>query len=113
MDDVVAVQVRLNDGTSRYLMTWGRIQDPVDPGGLEEVIRGSLDGFALGGDPVSVALCPSLQDAAGAEYFFEALVAIARQPIPFGDGYAEWVREKDQRMRQGKDIWFLGGSRPT
>lgn len=31
MDDVVAVEVTLADGGLRYFVTWGRIQQTVDP----------------------------------------------------------------------------------
>ena len=31
MDDVVAVELGLGDGEPRYFLTWGRIQNAVDP----------------------------------------------------------------------------------
>ena len=110
MDDVVAARVRLTDGSSRYFMTWGRIQHAVDPMAVEQILWAALPGFALGGVPQSVQLCRSLQEAADSEFFFEALVSIAREPIPFGPSYQEWVAEKNQRMISGKDIWYLGAS---
>ena len=108
MEDVVAARVQLADGSTRYFVTWGRIQDPVDPTGLEEVLWAALSGFELGGVPESVQLCRSLQEAADAEFFYEALVAIARQPIPYGPGYGAWAEEKRREMLSGRDFWYAG-----
>jgi len=49
-----------------------------------------------------------LREAADSEYFYEALAAIARRPIPYGPEYQEWVASKKRRMKEGKDIWYLG-----
>lgn len=38
VEHVVAVEVALTDGGKRYFLTWGRIQDAVDPAPLCEVV---------------------------------------------------------------------------
>jgi len=112
VEDVVDARVRLRDGSSRYFMTWGRILDPVDPKGIERLIWSALGRFNLGGVPDSIDLCGSLQEAAQSEYFYEALLEIARESITFGPTHAEWVATKKERMVQGKEIWYLGASLP-
>jgi hypothetical protein len=38
MDDIVAVEIRLATGENRYFLTWGRIQDAVEPKPLAELV---------------------------------------------------------------------------
>jgi hypothetical protein len=64
--------------------------------------------FAIGGTAASARLCDSLQEARDAPYFFEAVIAFAHRPIPFGPGYEAWRRRLLRRMRDGKEICFLG-----
>jgi hypothetical protein len=45
MEDVVAVRVDLVTGESRYFMTWGRIQDVVDPEPLEALVMRHASGY--------------------------------------------------------------------
>jgi hypothetical protein len=37
MDDWVALEVKTDSGRSGFFVTWGGIQDAVDPGPLEEL----------------------------------------------------------------------------
>jgi hypothetical protein len=60
VDDIVAVAVRLEDGTERFFMTWGRIQDPVDPAPLAQIVLQNAAHFAPGGTPVDARVCFSL-----------------------------------------------------
>jgi len=64
VDDVVAVEVRLADGGLRYFLTWGRIQDVVDPEPVCELVLRFSRGCALGGVPVSARVCDTLREAA-------------------------------------------------
>ena len=112
MEDLVAVAVQLASGEDRFFMTWGRIQDPVDPEPLEALILRRCSKFALGGEAVSARMCRSLQEAAGAPYFFEALFSFSQQPIPFGPRYEAWRKRMAERMEKGKELYFLGAPRP-
>ena len=84
MDDIVAVRVELDTGEHRYFITWGRLHDVVDPRPLAHVIL------------------------ANAHHFFEGLLAISRESIPFGPGYEEWRKSKLEAMAKGREIHFLG-----
>jgi hypothetical protein len=101
------VEVRLADGALRYFITWGRIQDTVDPEPLQDLVMRHTTGFALRGDAVSAELC-LLREARDAPYFYEALVHFGQQPIPFGRGYQRWRRRIGREMEAGKHLYFLG-----
>jgi len=108
VDQWVAVHVRTDNRRSRYFLTWGRIQDPVDPGPLEELAVRAAAHFAIGGTPVSARVCSSLQEAAKEPYFFEALLTFAQQPVPRGAAYDAWREERAQAMAEGREFYFLG-----
>jgi hypothetical protein len=110
MEDVIAVEVRLKDGSSRFFVTWGRIQDRVDPAPVCELVMRHVSEAMLGGEPLAATVCPTLRVAAEsseAPYFFDALVAFSRQKIP-GDRYEEWRREKAEAMANGKELYYCG-----
>jgi hypothetical protein len=108
VEDVVAVTVTLDNGERRYFMTWGRIQNPVDPDPLAALVLRHAVGFDLGGRPVAAEVCPSLRDARQAPYFYEALVSFGRCPILQGDGYEAWKRETSEAMESGRELYYLG-----
>jgi len=108
MEDVVAVEVRLSDGSARYFITWGRIQDSVDPTEVEALVLAFSYGCALGGEPVEATICPTLGSARDAPYFYEAIITFTRSQPKHGESYEKWRRRMDRRMRKGKEIDFLG-----
>jgi hypothetical protein len=108
MEDIVAVAITLEDGARRYFLTWGRIQDPVDPEPLEQIILERSTGFSLGGKPVRAELCVSLQEAAKEPYFYECYFSMCQAKRPNGKKYDKWQRKIDELMRRGKQIWYLG-----
>jgi hypothetical protein len=112
MEDWVAVEVQVDSGQPGFFVTWGRVEDAVDPRPLEDLIVRVATRFAIGGRPVSARVCTSLQEAAAQPYFFEALLGMAQRPIPFGDGYDSWRRERAEAMEAGREIYFLGKRRP-
>ena len=107
MEDWVAIEVRTEAGRTAYFVTWGRIQDPVDPKPLEELALKAATGFSLGSRPVSARVCFSLQEAADQPYFYEALLDFARRSIPH-EGYHEWREAMRAAMAQGHEFYFLG-----
>jgi hypothetical protein len=115
MEDVIAVEVRLADGARRYFVTWGRIQDPVDPDPVCAVVMRSAQGCQLGAEPVAARLCLTLREAAESEeapYFYEALVSHSLSSIPFGDGYDAWRNEIAEAMERGREIYYCGRPEP-
>jgi hypothetical protein len=108
VEDIVAVEVRLADGQRRYFLTWGRIQDPVDPRPLAEVVLRNLTAFALDGEPVSARVLRDLRAAASAPHFGECFFQMCQRPIPFGSGYEQWRKQVATEQEQGKALWYLG-----
>ena len=111
MDDVVAVEVKLADGGSRYFLTWGRIHDAIDPEPVCSLVLDHADPVALGGEPVRARVCETLREAAdssSAPYFYECYLVFARERIPFGDGYEEWRAQRMRRMQAGYEIAYCG-----
>jgi hypothetical protein len=108
MDDVIAVRVRDSKRRKHYFVTWGRVLDPLHPKSVESLVRKYAPQFGISGN-VAVQVCSSLRDASRAPYFFEALVAIGREPIPFGKRtYETWRRRVAKRMLSGKDLIYCG-----
>jgi hypothetical protein len=111
MDDVVAVEVQLADGASRYFLTWGRIQDPVDPTPVCDLVLEAAERFAIGGEALQARLCETLKEVAksdAAPYFYECFLKFAQEKVPFGDDYDAWKQEKAKAMRAGHDIVYCG-----
>jgi hypothetical protein len=108
MEDIVAVEVRLKTGESRYFMTWGRIQDTIDPKPLAELILRHASTFAIADEPESARVLGSLHYAVqDSPLFFEALFSLASEGIPFGRRYEQWRKKKAREMEAGKEIWHL------
>jgi hypothetical protein len=108
MENIVAVAVELENGDLRYFLTWGRIQDPVDPKPLEALILDQCHKFALDGRAKSARLCRSLQEAASEPGFYECFFDMCQEKIPFGeDTYPEWRVGMDRQMQSGKQIYYL------
>ena len=105
---MVAVEVTFVTDARRYFLTWGRIQDRMDPTALKGIILEHSTAFALGAAPRSARLCSSLHAAKNETYFFECYFQMCQRPIPFGPGYEQWRSEIDRMMRAGEEIYFLG-----
>lgn len=108
MHDVIALRVTLEDGSSRYFLTWGRLTDPVDSKAIEDLVGRSLSRFSLGGKPVSVTTCDSLGEASGARYFYESLFQMSQKLIPYGARYKKWAQEMLAELKKGNEIYYLG-----
>jgi hypothetical protein len=120
VDDVVAVEVELEDGSVRFFITWGRVQDAVDPGPVEALVLKHSSSYALGGAPRAARVCGALREAAdsdAAPYFHECLMRFSRDSIPFGPNYQTWRAETGEAMRSGAQIAYCGNpeaaKRPT
>ena len=111
MEDIVAVEVQ-TDGGPCYFLTWGRIQDKVDPAPLAAVVMSVVTHFKLPGAPLRARVCDSLQEARDAPYFYEYFFSFCQTRIPFGDQYQEWRAHMDERMRAGHEIAAIGPFTP-
>jgi hypothetical protein len=108
MEDIVAVRVDLEDGAHRFFLTWGRIQDIVDPEPLERLIFDHCKSFDLGGIPKKACVCYTLQEAVSAPYFYECFFTMVQQRIPSGKKYTKWLKQMDKKMRVGQELYYLG-----
>jgi hypothetical protein len=108
VEDIVAVEVRLADGQHRHFLTWGRVQDAVDPKPLAEVVLRNAQRFSLGGEPISARVLPDLRPAASAPYFLECFFQMCQRPIPYGPDYDSWRERVAAEQEEGKALWFLG-----
>ncbi len=105
----MAVRVELADGSRRYFVTWGRIQDPVRSTALEDLVLAFSAGCSWGSPAVSARVCPSLREAAEspeAPYFYEGLLTFAHRSSEFGTD--RWRGERDAAMRAGREIYYCG-----
>jgi hypothetical protein len=111
VDDVVAVEVQLEGGSVRFFITWGRIQDAVDPGPLEALVLKHSSSCSLGGVPRVARVCGALREAAdsdSAPYFYESLMRFSRDSIPFGSAYQTWRVQTSAAMNVGEHIAYCG-----
>lgn len=108
MEDVVGIKAKDHAGRAVAFMVWGRLFDPVNDRELLDVVKSRSSSFE--GTPMTdFELCSSLSDLADHEYFYEALLHFAWQPIPFGEDYKAWRQERRVALTEnGKDLFFLG-----
>jgi hypothetical protein len=111
VEDVVAVRIELAGGGKRYILTWGRIYENVDPRPLEAVVLRECRRFALNDEPIAAAICRSLREPAESDqapYFFEHLLWFGWHPIPFGPDYDSWRAEREAALDQGREMLYCG-----
>ena len=111
MEDIVAIRVKLASGGDRYFLTYGRVFDAVEAGRMLDAVARNLHAFDLGGVPARVEQCHTLQEAKEQPYFFEAVISLAQNPIPFGAKYEAWRRKTAKEMERGKHLHYLGRKR--
>jgi hypothetical protein len=107
MDNVVCVKVNDRKRGAVFVITWGRVFDPIDPRSLFEALG---HGLRLNGllDIKSMQLCSSLAEGAAETYFYEALISVAHKPIPFGrERYPRWARKMRQAIKLGKESYII------
>lgn len=107
----MAVEVGLADGQVRYFLTWGRIQDRVNPDPVCALVLRAARSCSLGGEPTSARLCHTLREAAespSAPYFYECFLSFSRAPLPPPGGYEAWRAEKASAMEKGFEISYCG-----
>ena len=111
MDDIIAVEViDKKHGTVAFL-TWGRVFHRTNPEPLLRAVSRHLHNFGLS-DILKLRVCNCLQEVSSHPYFFEALLAVGRKPIPFGKRtYKLWAAKTRRAITEGRELYFLG--KPT
>jgi hypothetical protein len=94
----------------RYWLTWGRLFDPVDPEPMIAAVCPHLRWSDKQGEVVEIAVCASLQEASAQPYFYEGLFWLGQTHVPCGDGYEDWKRTTRERLADGRELFYLGGS---
>jgi len=113
IEDLVAVRVNLADGSGRFILTFGRIQDTVDPGPLEAIVLRHCGKFGLR-DAVSAEVCWSLQDASQQTYFHEGVSQITakRAVAILTEDYFDWRNRIRDEMETGRHLYYCGDPHP-
>ena len=106
MDDVIAVEITLETGEKRFYLTWGRVQETVDPGPVAEIVLAGAVLDASGAKPIAARVCDTLQEARDAPYFYECYFDMCRTVWP--DDWHAWRAQTDEQMRAGRQLWYLG-----
>jgi hypothetical protein len=110
-EPVVAVEVGLSDGQSRYFITWGRIQGAVAYGAVSDLVLRYAESCSLGGEIAYARVCYSLREAAESEQapsFYECLLPFAQTTTPSDSGYESWRRARAAAMERGEEISYCG-----
>lgn len=104
----MAVELKTPAGGPYFVMTFGRIQDPVDPCELEAIVLKHASNIGLS-HATSAEVCWSLRDARDGPYFYEALLFFAAElaKVP-SRRYERWRRRTAREMSKGKHLWYLG-----
>jgi hypothetical protein len=113
MEEIVAVEVCLAEGQSRYFITWGRIQGGVAYAAVADLVaRAAAEQYGMR-EIAFTRVCYSLReaaDAAEAEHFYEGLARFASVTIPRGRRrYERWRRRRAKAMERGHEIYYCGG----
>src|SRR5664280_911655 len=108
MEDVAAVKVILSGGVGRVFITWGIIQNIVDPSELESFVLRRSQRCSMGGEPVRAEICDTLREPSSQRYFCKAPVKFSQNTVPVGETYQEWRNMKDLKMESGGEIYYLG-----
>lgn len=109
VEDIVAVEITLEDGQRRFVLTFGRLHHTVDPLPLEQLILAKSTKFGLGESAVSARVCTTLQEARDEPYFFEGfseLTTLRAAAVASGDDDF-WLRVRVE-MDDGRHLYYLG-----
>jgi hypothetical protein len=113
VEEIVAVEVVLANGSSQYFITWGRIQGPVAYDEVAELVARAAATIYGMRDIADTRVCNSLRQAAAAEdavHFYEGLAQFASVKIPTGRRrYRRWRARRASAMERGQEIYYCGG----
>ena len=109
MEDVVAVELKTDSGLCHHVVTWGRVQENVDPKPLVALVLSKAPKFGI--HAVSGRVCGTLREAGNAPYFHEAIIEFAAKLAKrnaSGVSHKKWRKKTDARMRDGRDLFYCG-----
>jgi hypothetical protein len=110
MDNVVGVRARDKAGRPVAFMMWGRLFDSIEPSELIQAVSDHSIKFA-GAPFIDIRICDSLSEISDYQYFYEALLHFAWQPVPTGNSFKAWRLKKRRGLVQSAvDLYFLGPS---
>jgi hypothetical protein len=108
VEDIVAVELKTPSGVPHCVMTFGRIQEAVDPTDVESIVLEHASRIGLS-EATSAEVCWSLRDARDAPYFYEALVDFAASlAAREHQDYEERRERTDRQMHAGEHLWYCG-----
>ena len=107
MEDIISIKVVINGSQKKFFLTWGRIFSPLDEEYIIEIMKKYLPNFGIRYYK-EISICESLQECSSERYFFENLFIMSQEKIPFGVKYKQWKISMAKKMKQGKEIYFLG-----
>lgn len=107
MNDIIALKAKSKANKLYYFLTWGRIFDSIDESEIIKALQSNLSKFGIK-NASSIKVCASLKDALNAKYFYENYFLMCQKGIPFGSRYSNWKKEMARKIKNGKEIYFLG-----
>lgn len=111
MHDIVAIKVQDKKYGEGGFITWGRLYHAINDKELLEVIKKHYSRW--GSDLESIELCYSLQEISHLPYFYESLIRFTPEfPIPSGEEYKIWAKQKKSSLDKGHEISFCGFTKP-
>lgn len=111
VDHVAAVRVELDDGSNRYFLTLGRAFDSAEPQELLQLVVEHAGNCDLQAKVRHAHICQTIREAAespDAPFFYEALLAVGRLPMPSGERQEAWRRRARRTVRRGENIYDCG-----
>ena len=108
MEIIVALEVGLANGDSTHFMTWGRVQDVVEPESVERVVLTYAQLVGLPAKAVKARLCRSLQEASHQPFFYECFFLMCQMRVPYGPDFDAWKAARAAAMKEGREIYWLG-----
>jgi hypothetical protein len=108
VEDIIAIKLSDKKRGVMAFLTLGRIFDPVDAEALRELVLTIAPKMGL--TVISgIEICDSLQEISHRQYFFEGVIRMAGERIPFGKkSYSAWRKKIKAKMLEGKEFYNVG-----
>lgn len=108
MHDWVAVEVKTDSGRSGFIVTWGRIQDAVDPRPLQELTLRVAIRFSLGESRVRSGLRES-RGSRGSTRPLRGTADVGSEADPIWRGIRRVAAGEGEEYGGGTRVLLLGG----
>ena len=107
MEDIIALKVSVTVNEKKFFLTWGRIFSATDEIEIIKNLKKYLPDYGISHFE-KIELCESLQESSSERFFFENFFMMSQVKIPFGSKYGKWKSSMAKKIREGKEIYFLG-----